>query len=293
MRTVSFFVSLLLALNSHARQALMLEPGIISTGGEFGFTLSPDARTAFWVKSNGKRDSLVILWSQWQDGKWSVPDMAPFSGKPGIWSDIDPIFSPDGEMVLFQSDRPVPGKPEREGFDIWASRKTKTGWGEAVHLGNVVNGNESESYASITNQGHIYFMKQADGEPGNSEIFVARNVNGQYAAPVNLGPPVNTRAFRESNPFISANEDFLLYFSTDSIGYGAADLYISFNEKGKWSKPVNLGNIINTSEAEFCPFYHAGQKRLYYSRQSKHGDRMKEDIFYINFDPETYRKKRD
>jgi hypothetical protein len=52
---------------------------------------------------------------------------------------------------------------------------------------------------------------------------------------------------------------------------------------------VNLGPNINTSEAEFCPFYHETQKRLYFARQRKTESRMIENVFSIPFTPETYK----
>ena len=191
------------ALVSAQTTPQVFEPGIISTGGEFGLTISPDSKTAFWVRSNGARDTLIILQSEKRNGKWQKPVPAVFSTAKAEWKDVDPMFSPDGKTVLFQSTRPVPGQPQRKGFDIWQSTKTKTGWSEAKHLGNVINTDSSESFASVSKNGTIYFMKANDDGKGSSDIYFSRKVKGQYQTAQNIGSPINTTE-RESNPYISS-----------------------------------------------------------------------------------------
>jgi len=262
---------------------------LISNSGVFGLTLSPDGKTALWVQSQGKREKLTIMESMNVNGQWTEPKIALFSDDSGRWKDIDPMFSPDGNLVLFQSNRPVSnadGIPKKD-FDIWAVKKTDQGWRAAFHMGSVINTEASESYASIAKNGNIYFMKDHENQPGNSEIFVSKFVNGKYQKPIDIGMPVNTEQFRESNPFISPDEDYLIYFSSDATGFGEVDLYISFFENGRWTKPLNLGLPINSNLAEFCPFVHQG--KLYFTRQQKGADRMIEDIYSINFDPYSYK----
>jgi hypothetical protein len=266
---------ILFLIGSIQTKAQIFEPGLISNNGVFGFTLSPKGDEAFWVQSNGGRDTLIIMQSHKVKGVWQQPTPATFSGN-SEWKDIDPMFSPDGKMLLFQSTRPVESKPDRKGFDIWAVRKTKEGWGNAYHLGNDINSDASESFASITTTGTIYFMKENPNGQGLSDIYSSVFKKGIYQTPINIGSTINT-PFRESNPFISGEEDFLIYFSSDSTGYGDVDLYISYKRKNKWTVPENLGKPINTSIGEFCPFYHQGEKRLYFSRtqQNENGRRTK------------------
>lgn len=288
LKVYSFIIVLFISLYGSAQEAQLFEPGFISDGGVFGLSISPDGNTALWVKSNGRRDTLTILQSDKINGRWTKPVVASFSTADAKWKDVDPIFTPDGKTVLFQSTRPVPDRPNRIGFDIWAVDKTSNGWTAPYHLGNVINTDASESYASVTRQGHVYFMKENPAKAGNSDIYVSRKVNGSYQEPENIGWPVNTAGFRESNPFISPDEDYLIYFSSDSTGFGEVDLYISFNKKGKWSKPQNMGIQVNSSLAEFCPFYHEKEKRLYFSRQKKAEGRLYEDVYFIAMDLKKY-----
>lgn len=266
------------------KQPQMFEPRLISDDGVFGFTLSPDGKEAFWVKSNGGRDTLYIMHSLKTRGKWTTPVPATFSTQSATWKDIDPVFSPDGNTLLFQSTRPVPGLPDRKGFDIWAVKREAGVWGEAYHLGNVINTDVSESFASSTRSGNIYFMKDNPDGIGSSDLYVSRYSNGAYLEPENLGKPINT-AFRESNPYISPDEDYIIYFSSDTSGYGDVDLFMSRRTTDTWSTPVNLGKPINGPIGEFCPFYHEKEKRLYFSRTTQQGKRRVENIYSFPFDP--------
>lgn len=267
-----------------------LHEGTISNDAVFGFTLSPKGDHGLWVQSNsGRRDTLVIMEAKIKKGKLLNKRVAPFSlnAARGLWRDIDPMFSPDGKTIYFQSTRPVPGFPARKGFDIWAIQKGQGGkWGEAFHLGNTINSDSSESYSSVSINGNMYFTLAKNGM---TDIYVSKFIKGKYETPVALPSIINDQAERESNPFIAADESFIIYFSTKKAGLGEVDLYISFNKNGEWQYPVNIGAPVNSALAEFCPFYHAGQKRLYFSRQKKReGGGMIENIYSVDFDPAKY-----
>lgn len=266
----------------------LFEPNTISNGGVFGLTISPDSKTALWVLSKGKRDTLTIMESNKEKGQWTKPRIASFSASEGQWKDIDPMFSPDGKMVLFQSNRNTDRTSDRKDFDIWAVKLSNQGWSQPYRLEGSINSDASESYASITKDGTIYFMKENDNKTGLSDIYFSILKDGKYQEPQNMGFPINTNE-RESNPYISPDGKYIIYFSSDKSGFGEVDLYISFKRKDKWTTPKNLGSHINSKFAEFCPFVHQKEKRLYFSRQEKDGDRFKENLYFIEFDSNNYK----
>lgn len=291
MKKQLLILSFLIVVCVHAQsEPQKFDPNLRSHGGVFGLTISPDSKTALWVQSKGKRDTLIIMESWNKNGTWTKPVVASFSSQNGNWKDIDPMFSPDGKTVLFQSTRSTIHSSPKKDFDIWAVKKLKNGWSEPYHLGNTINTDASESFASMTKKGNIYFMKDNETQKGNSDLWVSRVVNGKYQKPENLGSPINTQE-RESNPYISPNEEYIIYFSSHPKGHGQNDLYISFNNKGTWSEPVNLGLPINSELAEFCPFVHQKEKKLYFTRQKKIENGMFiEDFFSVDFDVKKYQK---
>jgi len=53
---------------------------------------------------------------------------------------------------------------------------------------------------------------------------------------------------------------------------GGRDIYISFNNgNNKWGEPENLGNVINTSEDEYAPFFSSEENALYFSSRGHEG----------------------
>src|SRR5262245_46946937 len=79
--------------------------GIIETASdEYGPAFTPDGKTVYFTRRNNRRDSEFIYFSQLSEGRWSVPQVAPFSGK---YFDKEPFVSPDGKQIFFASLRPV------------------------------------------------------------------------------------------------------------------------------------------------------------------------------------------
>ncbi|MDJ1504504.1 hypothetical protein [Xanthocytophaga agilis] len=257
-------------------QTRVVAPDTISTNDVFGLTLNADQTEAFWVKSWGGRDSLMILTSHKVNNHWSTPQPAPFSVTTRKFKDIDPFFAPDGKTILFNSNR----FNDPKNFDIWIVKKQKNGWGEPSSLGKVINSDSSDFYATMASNGNIYFTSNRAGGYGKTDIYVATQDKGKYNQPVNLGNIVNTAGF-ESNPYISPKEDFLIFLATDrKDGYGDSDLYITFKKETGWTTPQNLGNVINTTHGEFCPSMSADGKYFYFSRVKK-GKKWEENIYQV------------
>jgi Tol biopolymer transport system component len=269
-------------------QAALFAPGLISDGGVFGLTLSPDGKTAVWVRAYGGRDSLHLFLSSLENGAWSKPQRAPFSTTGSQWKDIDPAFSPDGRMLLFNSTRPLIGSQAKPDFDLWAVQRQGAGWGQPYPLGAVLNSDSTDIYATMTHSGNIYFSSDRAGGQGKLDLYCSVYKNGSYQTPQNLGPILNSSG-HDSNPFISAKEDYLIFWRQDPAGYGASDLYISFKVKGDWTKPLNLGPSINTAGGEFCPFMQPKGKKLYFARNEVVAGKRIENIYSIDFYPKKWK----
>jgi hypothetical protein len=112
-------------------------PGVISTGDyEVCPTLSPDGKTFHFVRSTPDANFWTIVFSRFENNKWSAPEVAPFSGQ---YSDADEFITRDGKQMFFISRRPVSSdiSPNAEGkLDICVMEKTVSGdWGELRNLG--------------------------------------------------------------------------------------------------------------------------------------------------------------
>ena len=81
---------------------------------------------------------------------------------------------------------------------------------------------------------------------------------------MNLSKAVNA-AYNESDAYIDPDERFILFCSDRPKGLGKKSLYISFqtNER-QWTQAVNLGDIISTEAAEYCPSVSLDSKHLFF-----------------------------
>ena len=63
--------------------------------------------------------------------------------------------------------------------------------------------------------------------------------------------------FREvTHPIFTADGTTVIFSASGKVGLGGNDLWCSFWNGKRWSKPVNMGNIINTPGDEICPVFY-------------------------------------
>lgn len=78
--------------------------GIISTGDYEGAEeFSPDGKTLYHLKLAPDFNFWTLVFSRFENGKWTVPKVAPFSDR---YSDSDPFITSDGKRMFFVSRRP-------------------------------------------------------------------------------------------------------------------------------------------------------------------------------------------
>lgn len=86
----------------------------------------------------------------------------------------------------------------------------------------------------------------------NLGIAIAKQINGKWKIISSF--PYNNSQYSVGHPAISISGDTLIFSSNMKGGYGETDLYMSIRRNGEWSKPVNLGNKINTSGKDEFPY---------------------------------------
>ena len=261
-------------------KAEIFAPDIISTDqSEINSVFAPD-RDEFYFTTWTREAGTKILVTSQIDGRWTVPEAAPFSNH---LSDVDVAISYDGARVFFSTRRPRPGEVEtrEDGFDIWYADRTETGWGEEQYLGPVVNSGKSQVYPTVTRDGTLYFQAVREGGYGKADIYRSRLVDGEYQTPKNLGPVVNSENY-EGDVFVAHDESYLIvsiYGRNDGLGEG--DLYISFsNPDNGWSSPKNMGPGINSDKRDFCPMVTPDGKYLFFSSKRLGAG----DIFWADAD---------
>jgi hypothetical protein len=239
--------------------------GIVSTGHEFALTFSPDMKEAYFTRNFPDKKINHILRTEWKDGKWQEP--TPISFSDDRWSDLDPALSPNGRRLFFISTRPVPGVQDTgsRNMDIWYADRSGNTWGQPQHLDHVSSPGK-EGSPTVSKDGTLCFFSDRGRAANANSIYCSELRKGQYGEPQKLGPEINSEV-SDTSPFLSADGNTLLFYSTRPGGYGQADLYVSFKLHRQWSPAKNLGPIVNTGEWEYNPVVSPDGKTLYFGRK--------------------------
>jgi len=129
----------------------------------------------------------------------------------------------------------------------------------------------------------LYFVSDMPGGYGGPDIYVVDiNEDGSFGAIRNLGPRINTKG-REMFPYIG--KDNILYFSSDGHdGYGNLDIYASKIFDNTVSKPLNLGEPVNSVMDDFSYIIDDEKDRGFFSSNRDEG-KGDDDIYSFLADP--------
>lgn len=230
--------------------AIFGENSISTSDDEFGGSMTPDGDTIFFSRSAPHSYRYTMLQSHREHGKWTTPTVLPFSGK---YSDSDPTLSPDGTKMFWTSDRPVDGKIKHD-YDLWMVERSASGkWSAPEHLPAPINSETSEFAASMTRSGTLYFSSARDG---GIQAFRSHLERGAWTTPENVTRLIDhgdTTVVYDLDVMIDPEERFLLLGSIRSDGFGNFDLFIAWNENGRWSRAVHLPAPFNTRARDYAP----------------------------------------
>jgi len=157
--------------------------------------------------------------------------------------------------------------------DFYISLKENDFWSKAINAGEPLNTKGNEGAQTIMVDGKtMYFTacNRPDGK-GRCDIYTSTKKNDKWTEAVNLGAPINS-GFWEAQPSISPDGKTLYFVSNRDGGHGQKDIWISnIMEDGRWSKPINPGENINSAGQEQSPFIHPDNKTLYFASNGKIG----------------------
>ncbi len=252
-------------------------PGIISVTNRFEYCIgfSPDGKEcAFGVTNSFWSDCNMYYTKQDSSGSWSPISLAYFQGNGDGWM---PFFTYDSLKFFFSSSRLT--NPMTA--NIWKCEKTDSVWSNPVKLGSPVNSSTHEWRPNTTIDETLYFVSQRSGGLGSADIYRSVLIDSVYLTVENIGTPVNSSSL-EGTPFISPDEDYLIFESWKPGGYGQGDLYISFFKDSSWTVPVNMGPTINTNYIEDGAYVSPDGEYLFFNRRQNYVTSEATDIYWVD-----------
>ena len=144
--------------------------------------------------------------------------------------------------------------------------KLRKGGRNRIALDGPVNSEGSQVFASMALNGNLYFT--SDRKNGEFDIYRSKLVDGKYQAAEDLGPTINGEGIWSLEALVAPDESYLLIGSFGrQPSFGNSDLFISYNQHGVWTKPKNLGPVINTPAREYSPRISPDGKWLIYTSE--------------------------
>ena len=174
-------------------------------------------------------------------------------------SQLYPVVNQDETMLFYA----VLGKFDKT--DIYFSQKIDGIWSVPVKITTNL-GVRTESYpSSVSFDNERLYLTVKTGL--STDIYYSVFSKNRWQKMVSVGKPVNGKS-SDSYAFESPDGNYLYFSSDRKGGFGGMDLYRSKkDEKGKWMKPLNLGETVNTEQNELMPVVNASDSKLFFKSE--------------------------
>lgn len=193
------------------------------------------------------------------------------------YDEMLPIVTADG-MGLFcvRDESPVNiGGPDDN--DIWYSEKDAHGeWEELIHFGPPLNNDGHNFVISVSPDNNKLFIANtynSDGSSKGSGLSISKKTRFGWTVPTK----VEVEDYKNDNDYVgfcigSDNKTLIMSVERPGEGLGEKDLFVSFlKDDETWTKPMHLGNVVNSDLDDNTPFLAADNKTLYFSSKGHYG----------------------
>jgi outer membrane protein OmpA-like peptidoglycan-associated protein len=258
---------------------------------------------AFKVKLKPQQDAdLLAQVSRGIEECWNGKELVKnpirvFIDNPGSeinsqYTEYGAVISADESVLIFTSRRPgsTGGNIDpvlNEYFeDIYISHRQENGnWSPALNMREPVNSDDHDANSGLSADGQRFLIYL--GKKNNGDIYESELKGDKWKRPESVSKHINSD-FHESSACYSPDGKSIYFVSDKPDGsFGGRDIYVSIlDEKGKWSKAVNLGSMINTKYDEEGVFIHPNGRTLYFSSKG-HNSMGGYDVFKSNYDAEA------
>ncbi len=210
------------------------------------------------------------------------------------YAEAKPVLSPDGNTLYFvRQNAPENYGGKGDDQDIYYSNLINGKWTVAQNIGSPLNDKYPNGICSISPDGNKIWVINAYGQNGQVENGISvseKQPDGSWSKPKKLNIEEYQNLNRFQDYYISASGKTLILAIETDESFGDQDIYVSFDRgDDNWTKPQNLGRVINTENVEYAPFLSSDEKILYFSSNG-HAPQPESDIYYSKRLDDTWQK---
>ena len=229
-------------------------------------------------KSSMTGRDFIRVYSSYQNPDGTFEPAKPMSNKINeLNKNTGPItFTGDGKLAIFSCNAKEPNKKEMYPLQLYSAELEDNNKWKNVELLSINRSGNNYMHPALSPDGNkLFFVSDKGNGLGGTDLYYTERTDNGWSKPQNLGPFINTSS-NEGFPFYSS--DGKLYFSSKGhIGFGGYDIfYTQQDEQGRWKKPVNVGQPINSSQDDISIFVFPGEEKGFFTSSREGGD---DDIF--------------
>ena len=183
------------------------------------------------------------------------------------FNESDAVVTKDGN-TMYYSRNEIPSarrlKKERRpnGVLIYEARKKDSIWQEVGPVTFNFYGAFNGHPALSPKEDYLYFTSNADGL-GKTDLYrVRRYENGTFGTPFKLGSEINSPS---NEGFPQVTDDALYFSSQGHDNIGGMDILRSDISGDGFSKPVNMGGVINSHKDDYAFIVNTFNNKAYFS----------------------------
>ncbi len=244
-----------------AKQAFLMLHDKYPTVLKYAVPLRSCDSSLAWIKAKNRHKITNLSWAN-----------SPYSEiSPSLSNQNKLVFASNREGIFIKKKDKFSGEAY---YDLYETALEGTE-GSPILFSAKINSVHHEYAPSFSKTGDsIYFTRSIDRSKASDDTINRVKLYCAFKEPSkNWGDAhiffLNDSLFSFADPFMDPSGKMFFFASDMKGGYGNSDLYVCFKKDSVWTRPVNLGPVINSSANETYPFYHKGM--LYFSSDSQQG----------------------
>ena len=188
--------------------------------------------------------------------------------------EVSPLMTYDGKQLFFVRQNHPKNLGIQKSQDVWMSTWDENKWAKPVNFGKPINTDENNAASAVSANRKTLYLLNVYSPNGQlkSGISTSKLENGAWSFPKELKINDRDPKFYTTEFTVAPNRKVLVMSASMNNNYKNYDLYVSFlNPDSTWTKPISVGETINTLFSEGSPFIAADNRTLYFSSKGHLG----------------------
>jgi len=192
------------------------------------------------------------------------------------YGEIGPIITQDGKTLYIDRKDHPENTPGNANDDIWITRNQNGSWEKVKNVGWPLNNNSHNFVLSISPDENTMLVGNLYTEDGRAANMKGISITHRTATGWSIPKKLEIEDYYSDGIQVSCNlsadgKTLILSVQRNDT-YGEHDLYVSFlRMDDTWSKPMNMGRLLNTLGDESTPYLAADNITLYFSSSGRPG----------------------